>query len=249
MTKKTAVSSTAVSGSASATTIRPDAIGDFLRWVDDQAEFGETLDDAIYEYSRANGLMWHLGNAENRSVTSQSQARVRVALPAIAESAPGKGDGRPEIEAGEFAHLTGTKLFPTEGKKASTWCEGVTPRPRKTPPVDGRSFPPILSLIAKANGVGDKQLTKDNPFIIDLAKMPMRRRDMIIREKTRDYTILAMKNSDIEELQGDLQTANRLLLEERSKPARTNAEIEERIRVAVNAGVATALKSMDLQSA
>lgn len=185
---------------------RSDNIGDFLRWVEDQPNsFCSTLDDAINVYSKKNSLLWHVGYAENRSAISQAQARLRVALTPLPESAPGKGDGRKEVEAGEFNHLLGTKLFPAErerGKSEPSWAIGIDTMPRKDAPIDGMKHPAVLNLLAKAKGVGDKKFVADSAIVRDIAKMPKRKRDLVLSEKDRDYTSLLMVKSDLEESLG-----------------------------------------------
>lgn len=185
---------------------RSDSVGDFLRWVEDQKKTYEAvIDDALLTYSHKNGLLWHLGWAEYRSALAQVQQRLRVELVALPESEAGKGDGRRATLAGEFNFLLGTKLFPADrysGKSTPLWCLGVPTRPRVKATPDGMRFPNLIELIRKADSVGDTEFTTNSAAAREIAKMPKRKRDIMIADKNRNYRALMFVQSDLEESNG-----------------------------------------------
>jgi hypothetical protein len=189
-----------------ATRVREDHIGDALRAaVAKPRNWSRNDREYINEYSRANGLLWHLGHAEHKSALAQLHARMRVYIPrdeSILQA---------EVTAGEFVALNGVKIF-SEFK--GPWNKGMETRP--TPPgafVDGMSHPAIITLITTAKAVGDTAILTVNPKtgkseIMDIARMNIKERGLMIANKVRDYGTIQIKEAEKEELVVELRSAN-----------------------------------------
>lgn len=214
---------------------KTDTIGDFAEWVSERPDgWAMTLDDALLEFSKINGLLLHLGYAEFRSARAQAQNRLRVARSAKPESAPGKGDGHPANSAGEFNHLLGTKLFPQEretGKLAPSWCEGVQTMQasNEIPVPNGLEHPDMLKLVSKGNAIKDKKLAADSAFVKMIAKLPIKKRNQIIGSNIEHMNALIAEQRRADALAGKVER-----LEEEVAALKidreNNKKLEERIR-------------------
>jgi hypothetical protein len=190
---------------------RSDAVGDALRIAASKPpNWKRNLVQFVNEYSREQGLLWHLGHAENMSAVSQMQARMRVHIPRDESKL------QREVTPGDFEYINGTKLFATtrsEGTKCPNWCLG-----RATLPLDdkyvvtGMEHPRIILLAEEANRVGDLALTKMDrrKSVSDLsviARSPIRARERFITNKLNDYARIALLTAEKDEIQGLLTNA------------------------------------------
>ena len=186
-----------------------DRIDAALTEVDNDPAFQLTyIDEFIQDYSRANGLDWHTGYAENKQVKARFEAVLRVAIP------ENKKKFQKKVEAGKWVHLNGTKLA---GRKAAIWNRGrkICAPSKSYKPVDGMSYPAIeeLNVLAHSlvDGSGpniesnwlDAGLVKpnakgDSPLSI-AAKYQKKARKLFIDEKTRDLNAIYDRDQQIKE--------------------------------------------------
>jgi hypothetical protein len=194
---------------------RIDRVGDALR-ASSSLRSVRSLRDWLIQYSKSQDnpslkaddprrWLWHTDPVELRSAITQAQNRMRVARDreVLFDADGNEVEISPEVEEGEFVGLL-TKLRPSlaeSGKKPGRlprWCGDAEPVLDKEPPVDGLQHPVIVELVAKAAAAGDTSFG-NSTAVRDIAKMPKRKRAVVIEEKNRDYSLLIRQNAKLEQ--------------------------------------------------
>lgn len=209
-----------------ATRVREDHVGAALRAAVSKPK-NWTRNDRQYinEYSRANGLLWHVGYAEHKSALSQLHARMRVHIER------NESELQAEVPAGEFVELNGTKIT---SEIRAPWNRGVALRPAPAGVfVDGMAHPAILGLIDAANDVGDTAILRKDAKtgkseIMIIARLGIKERNLIIANKMRDYSTIAVKESEKGELNDQLIEASKRIAKLETKQIEFDARMDEK---------------------
>jgi hypothetical protein len=185
---------------------RKDRVGDMLRAADSIRK-PRTLRDFITKYSRDNDdptaplkdrILWHIDPVERRSVIVQAQARLRVSVDEIkATDDTGKEHiVQAKVDAGDFNHLLGTKLFPSDRTTGAvpTWCGDTPTMADEFAEPDGENNPIMLDLKALAVAAGDLKFGNSAAYK-KIALYPVRKRALFIEQKQADYRALISANA------------------------------------------------------